>query len=121
MPSVVELGLIRVYRAKPTAGLAEKGDCERTLAGVGCHHHHQQENEQTRTLTAGDAPRLFPEMPPAKYVCFYPMDRRRGEHKNWYQLPLAERQRQMNEHGMIGRRYAGTVRQIITGSIGFDD
>jgi hydrogen peroxide-dependent heme synthase len=66
-------------------------------------------------------PRLFPEMPPAKFVCFYPMDRRRGEQKNWYQLPMAERQRQMNDHGMIGRRYAGSVEQIITGSIGFDD
>jgi hydrogen peroxide-dependent heme synthase len=66
-------------------------------------------------------PRVFPEIPPAKFVCFYPMDRRRGEAKNWYQLPMAERQRQMHEHGMVGRRYAGTVRQIITGSIGFDD
>ena len=66
-------------------------------------------------------PRLFPEVPPAKYLCFYPMDRKRGEDKNWYQLPLAERQRQMAEHGAVGRRYAGTVRQIITGSIGFDD
>jgi chlorite dismutase len=34
---------------------------------------------------------------------------------------MAERQRQMHEHGMIGRRYAGTVKQIISGSIGFDD
>ena len=49
------------------------------------------------------------------------MDRRRGEDKNWYQLPLAERQRQMGEHGAIGRRYAGQVKQIISGSIGFDD
>ncbi len=66
-------------------------------------------------------PRLFPEMPPHKYLCFYPMDRKRGEAKNWYQLPMAERQRQMHEHGMIGRRYAGEVKQIISGSIGFDD
>jgi peroxiredoxin len=66
-------------------------------------------------------PRLFPEMPAHKYICFYPMDRRRGEAKNWYQLPMAERQRQMHEHGMIGRRYAGEVKQIISGSIGFDD
>src|SRR5437773_4401812 len=28
---------------------------------------------------------------------------------------------QMNEHGLVRRRYAGEVRQIITGSIGFDD
>ena len=52
-------------------------------------------------------PRLFPDIPPHKYLCFYPMDRKRGEEKNWYQLPMAERQRQMHEHGMIGRRYAG--------------
>jgi peroxiredoxin len=36
-------------------------------------------------------------------------------------LPLEERARQMNEHGLVGRRYAGQVKQIITGSIGFDD
>src|SRR3954469_16115151 len=66
-------------------------------------------------------PRLYPEIPPARYLCFYPMDRKRGEAKNWYTLPIEERQRQMHEHGMIGRRYAGEVRQIITGSIGFDD
>jgi hydrogen peroxide-dependent heme synthase len=67
------------------------------------------------------APRLWPEIPPAKYICFYPMDRRRGESKNWYQEAMADRQRMMKEHGLIGRRYAGEVRQIITGSIGFDD
>jgi peroxiredoxin len=67
------------------------------------------------------APRLWPEIPPAKYICFYPMDRRRGESVNWYTEPLADRQRMMHEHGMVGRRYAGEVRQIITGSIGFDD
>lgn len=66
-------------------------------------------------------PRLFPQIPPARYICFYPMDRKRGEEKNWYSLPIEERQRQMEEHGLVGRRYAGVVRQIITGSIGFDD
>ncbi|HLH08038.1 MAG TPA: hydrogen peroxide-dependent heme synthase [Terriglobales bacterium] len=66
-------------------------------------------------------PRLFPDIPNARYLCFYPMDRRRGEEKNWYTLPIRERQRQMHEHGMVGRRYAGEVRQIISGSIGFDD
>ena len=66
-------------------------------------------------------PRLFPDIPKNRYICFYPMDRRRGEDKNWYTLPIEERARQMNEHGLVGRRYAGEVRQIITGSIGFDD
>ncbi len=59
--------------------------------------------------------------PTAATLCFYPMDRKRGEDKNWYTLPIEERQRQMEEHGMVGRRYAGKVQQIITGSIGFDD
>jgi hydrogen peroxide-dependent heme synthase len=66
-------------------------------------------------------PRIYPQIPTNRYICFYPMDRRRGEEKNWYQLPIEERQRQMEEHGTIGRRYAGVVKQIITGSIGFDD
>ena len=66
-------------------------------------------------------PRLYPKIPDSHYLCFYPMDRKRGEYKNWYTLPIEERQRQMEEHGMVGRRYAGKVQQIITGSIGFDD
>lgn len=67
------------------------------------------------------APRLWPEIPGHPYICFYPMDRLRGETKNWYQETMAERKRMMEEHGLIGRRYAGEVRQIITGSIGFDN
>jgi chlorite dismutase len=67
------------------------------------------------------APRLWPEIPAARYICFYPMDRKRGESVNWYTEPMADRKRMMEEHGLIGRRYAGEVRQIITGSIGFDD
>ena len=66
-------------------------------------------------------PRLYPKIPDSRYLCFYPMDRKRGEEKNWYMLPIEERQRQMEEHGMVGRRYAGRVQQIITGSVGFDD
>src|SRR5260370_20376624 len=69
----------------------------------------------------GMAQRLDPAIPTAKYVCFYPMDRKRAETANWYTQPMAERQRMMHEHGLIGRRYADSVRQIITGSIGFDD
>jgi len=35
------------------------------------------------------APRLWPSIPEGKYICFYPMDRKRGESKNWYQVPMA--------------------------------
>ena len=67
------------------------------------------------------APRLFPAIPDAKYLCFYPMNRKRDEQVNWYTVPFAERQRMMDVHGAIGRRYGMQVKQIITGSIGFDD
>jgi chlorite dismutase len=67
------------------------------------------------------APRLFPAVPETKYLCFYPMDRKRSESVNWYTVPFAERQRMMHEHGLIGRRYGDVVKQIISGSIGMDD
>ncbi|MDF1507218.1 heme-dependent peroxidase [Robertmurraya sp. DFI.2.37] len=65
--------------------------------------------------------RLYPTLPKAKYVCFYPMDKRRQGEDNWYMLPMEERRSLMRSHGMIGRSYAGQVKQIITGSVGFDD
>jgi len=71
--------------------------------------------------SAAMAPRLFPAVPDARYLCFYPMDRLRGEDKNWYTVPFADRQRMMHEHGLIGRRYGDVVKQIISGSIGMDD
>ena len=112
--SVIELGLyestIKAYRDLKDRGIAAYSEeWKRDVAGVLAR--------QTEAMR----PRLFPEMPKHRYLSFYPMDRRRGEAKNWYALPIEERARQMNEHGLIGRRYAGEVRQIITGSIGFDD
>jgi Uncharacterized conserved protein len=112
--SVVELGLyestIKTYKA---------------LADRGLQPHSEEWNREIgdTLLPQKEAmrPRLFPEMPKHRYICFYPMDRRRGEDKNWYMLPIEERARQMNDHGLVGRRYAGEVKQIITGSIGFDD
>ncbi|MGO9968501.1 MAG: hydrogen peroxide-dependent heme synthase [Bryobacteraceae bacterium] len=112
--SVVELGLYE-STAKTYAGLAAKGiephsdEWKKEIAVV----LERQRNAM--------ATRLWPEIPPAKYICFYPMDRRRGETANWYRETMPERQRMMSEHGLVGRRYAGEVRQIITGSIGFDD
>jgi chlorite dismutase len=112
--SVIELGLyestIKLYRSLQERGVPPhseewNGEVEQTL-------------ERQRQAMK---PRLYPKIPPARYVCFYPMDRRRGEQKNWYTLPIEERQRQMEEHGTVGRRYAGRVQQIISGSIGFDD
>jgi hydrogen peroxide-dependent heme synthase len=112
--SVVELGLYessrKTYEAASAKGFAE--------------HSPEWNAEIAESLKRGaDAmsPRLFPAVPDAKYLCFYPMDRKRSEGVNWYTVPFAERQRMMHEHGMIGRRYGDQVKQIITGSIGMDD
>jgi peroxiredoxin len=67
------------------------------------------------------AGRLWLDVPARRYVCFYPMNKHRGETKNWYAEPFDERGRMMLEHGKIGRHYAGRVNQIISGAIGFDD
>jgi peroxiredoxin len=95
------------------------------LAKRGIEPHSPDWNQEIEAQLARQreamAPRLWPAIPDRKYICFYPMDRRRGESVNWYQVPMAERKRMMHEHGMVGRRYAGDVKQIITGSIGFDD
>ncbi|MFB3917382.1 MAG: hydrogen peroxide-dependent heme synthase [Terriglobales bacterium] len=112
--SVVELGLydstVKLYRS-----LAERGVAP----------HSEEWNREVEELLERQRqamrPRLFPKVPDKRYVSFYPMDRKRGEDKNWYTLPIQERQRQMDEHGAVGRRYAGQVQQIISGSIGLDD
>ena len=67
------------------------------------------------------ASRLYPKIPNRRYLCFYPMDKKREGAQNWYRLPMEERRRLMHDHGMVGRRFAGEVTQIISGSIGFDD
>lgn len=112
--SVIELGLyessLKTYRDLVDQGIEPQSE-----------EWKQAINETLARQREAMRPRLFPEIPKCRYVCFYPMDRRRGEDKNWYTLPIEERARQMNEHGLIGRRYSGEVKQIITGSIGFDD
>ena len=76
----------------------------------------EMETQRQRVMS-----RLFLDMPGARYVCFYPMNKRRGEALNWYSETFDRRASMMREHGMIGRHYAGKVTQIISGSIGFDD
>jgi chlorite dismutase len=112
--SVVELGLYESTRKTYEAAAAK-----------GYERHSPEWNADVaatlKRQSDAMAPRLFPAVPEAKYLCFYPMDRKRGEHVNWYTVPFAERQRMMHEHGLIGRRYGDQVKQIITGSIGMDD
>lgn len=112
--SIVELGLyessVRLYTS-----LKDKG-----LHPYTTEWDQAVETEMAR-LKQTMASRLWPEIPQRRYLCFYPMDKKRGEEKNWYQVNIEDRQRMMSEHGLIGRRYAGQVTQIISGSVGLDD
>src|SRR3981081_101776 len=86
--SVIELGLYE-STAKVYNSLMERG----------LEPHSQEWNtaiqENMDRQREAMRPRLFPAIPPNRYVCFYPMDRRRGEEKNWYKVPFEERARQM--------------------------
>ena len=112
--SVIELGLYdastRLY-----VSLQEKG------VQPGTAEWQQAIEAELIQQRRAAGPRLWPKIPPRRYLCFYPMDKKRGEQKNWYQAPITDRHSMMRDHGMIGRKYAGQVTQIISGSIGFDD
>lgn len=68
-------------------------------------------------------PRLYPQLPPEgkNAWCFYPMSKRRGDGANWFTLPYDDRKNLMHEHGTSGRKFAGRVVQVVTGSTGLDD
>jgi hydrogen peroxide-dependent heme synthase len=112
--SVVEIGLYEAT-VKLQAELAAKGlkpHSSEWIAAVKDDLEDQRHKLGTR---------LLPQVPDRRYICFYPMNKRRAGNDNWYSLPIEERQLLMRDHGMIGRRYAGQVTQVISGSIGFDD
>ena len=64
--------------------------------------------------------RLYPNMPDWQVFCFYPMSKRRSVGANWYANDFAKRRELMGGHAKTGRKYAGKVRQLITGSTGLD-
>jgi chlorite dismutase len=112
--SVVELGMYemtaQIHRRLGEQGLVTGSEeFERAF---------DAEMEEQRRRVAG---RLWIEAPARRHMCFYPMNKRRGEHRNWYAEAVEDRARMMLEHGKIGRHYAGQVTQVISGAIGFDD
>ncbi len=112
--SVVELGL---YDAslKLFSSLAERGVSPHSAEWIAAVE------EQLAMSRKALESRLYPTVPPQRYICFYPMDRKRGEQRNFYTVRMADRGRMMRDHGLVGRRYADQVKQIISGSMGFDD
>jgi peroxiredoxin len=112
--SVVELGMYEM-----TAQIHHRlGERELKTGSAEFDAAFDAEMEEQRRRVSG---RLWAELPARRHVCFYPMSKRRGEHKNWYVESVDQRARMMLEHGKIGRHYAGQVTQIISGAIGFDD
>ncbi|MFV0525194.1 MAG: chlorite dismutase family protein [Acidimicrobiales bacterium] len=67
--------------------------------------------------------RLYPVLPPEgkQAWCFYPMSKRRNPDQNWFTTPFNDRKELMYEHGASGRKFAGRLVQLITGSTGVDD
>jgi chlorite dismutase len=67
--------------------------------------------------------RLHPQLPPEgrSSFCFYPMSKRRAVGANWYREDFDRRKELMHEHGASGRKFAGRVLQVVTGSTGLDD
>lgn len=69
------------------------------------HHHAGSENERLRVEPWG-----------AKYLFVYPFVKTR----QWYLLPMADRQRAMNEHILVGHMYP-TIKLNTSYSFGLDD
>ncbi len=110
--SVTEAGLY--YATAQMAAEAEPGSPE-FAAGL-------QERADAEAASPHVKTRLYPEIPDGmKYLSFYPMSKRRTHPNNWYGLPVEERSRLMRDHGLTGRRYAGKIFQVISGSVGLDD
>jgi chlorite dismutase len=112
--SVIEIGLYELtglaHRKLAEEGLTPgKPEFEAAFA-------KEMEGQRERIKT-----RLFRDIPEGRYICFYPMNKKRGEAVNWYTLSMEERRQMMRGHGRIGHKYHETVTQIIGGSVGLDD
>jgi peroxiredoxin len=112
--SIVELGMyemtLKIHEELAASGL--KPDSDEWKKGW-----KERIDDQYSRMGA----RIWCEIPSNRYVCFYPMNKKRDDKNNWYDVSFTERQQMMREHGMIGRKYAGQITQIISGSIGTDD
>jgi hydrogen peroxide-dependent heme synthase len=112
--SVIEVSLYEV-QAMAMRRLSDRG------IAPGTPEHDEALAKEMEVQKERMNERLFRTIPPQRYICFYPMNKRRGEHVNWYALPLKERRAIMRGHGSIGHKYAENVTQVIGGSTGLDD
>ena len=112
-PSVPTCGGCAASRPTSTAAGLEVVDCYVSLTEL-------SEYAAGRARGAASRPASTPQLPPEgkPAFCFYPMSKRRGDEQNWFTLPYDERKELMYGHGDTGRKFAGRVLQVVTGSTG---
>ncbi|SDR39336.1 heme-binding protein [Natronobacterium texcoconense] len=123
MADVEQLG--RQFDQTAFAEFTERADSYVSVAEVSDYvtdaYFEEDEEVESTGLSRYLEQKLYPQIPDAEYVNFYPMEKRRDPEYNWYDLPFEDRSEHMSSHGDIGRSYGGKVSQITAGSIGFDD
>ncbi|ARS90126.1 heme-binding protein [Natrarchaeobaculum aegyptiacum] len=123
MAEVERLG--RRFDGTAFAEFTERADSYISVAEVSDYvtdaYFEEDEEVENTGLKRYLEQKLYPQIPDAEYVNFYPMSKRRDPEYNWYDLPFEDRSEHMSSHGDIGRSYGGKVSQITAGSIGFDD
>ncbi len=87
----------------------------------GSEAHTKRLEEMRKRMNEYSRYRLYPELPDWEIMCFYPMNKKRNLGDNWYLLDFETRKRMMGGHAKTGRKFAGRVSQLITGSTGLDD
>ena len=102
------------------AEYAEQLQREKSLA-AGSADYEKAMSEFSARMAKYRKDKLYPLLPVWEVFCFYPMSKRRATGQNWYALPFEERKKLMAGHGRVGRKYAGRILQLITGSTGLDD
>ncbi|UTF53876.1 heme-binding protein [Natronosalvus rutilus] len=124
-PTIADLdALERRFEGTALAEFTEHTDSYLSVtevSGYMSEEYFEEDGEADSGIARYIESRLEPEIPDAEYVSFYPMDKRRDAEWNWYDLSFDERAEYMSGHGDIGRKYAGRVTQIISGSVGLDD
>jgi chlorite dismutase len=112
--SVIELSMYELT-AVAARKLADQG------LAPGTPDYDREMTAEMRRQEQRVQPRLFRKVPEQRYICFYPMNKRRGEQVNWYALGMEQRREMMRHHGRIGHKYHEQVTQVVSGAVGLDD
>lgn len=122
--------LNRIYSYLSVTELSEYGSTAEDSKRMIEHHEKLQPGtaeyevrleEMTKKRAEYEHYRLYPELPDWEVMGFYPMTKKRQGADNWYSLDFDTRKKLMGGHAKTGRKYAGRVSQLITGSTGLDD